>query len=76
VLEDTFEQMVWKEGCLTIAVQRYKGIENRKNCVTLHLNECLHLYIVKYPAPASASLLMYVKNNSSRCTDVNNVIGR
>jgi hypothetical protein len=75
MLEDTFEQMVWKERRLTIAVQCYKRIENRKNCVTLHLNERLHLHIGKYPAPASTSLLTYIKNDSSRCTDVNNVFG-
>jgi hypothetical protein len=75
MLENAFEQTTWKERRLTIAVQCYKRVENRKNCVALHLNERLHLHIGKYPAPASALLLMYVKNISSRCTDVNNVIG-
>ena len=67
--------MMQKERHLTIAVQRYQGIKNRKDCVALHLNEGLHLHIGKYPARVFVSPQMYPEESSSRCTDVNNVIG-
>ena len=38
-----------RECGFTISVQCYKRVENRKDSMTLNLNECLHLHIGKDP---------------------------
>jgi hypothetical protein len=40
---------------LTISVRCYERVENGKNRVALHLNECLHFHICKDPAYVYAS---------------------
>jgi hypothetical protein len=51
--------LISKESGLTISVQCYKRVENGKDRVPLHLNECLHLYIGKDPMLACVSIQIY-----------------
>jgi hypothetical protein len=50
-------------------MQGYERIENGKNCVTLHLNESLHLHIRKDPAYVYASSL-YAKQRISHTVHI------
>ena len=54
----------------------HKRVENGKDNVTLHLDECLHLHVGKDPMVGFVSLDIYANQKScSRYAYINNIFG-